>query len=292
LKGECHIEDLSDENSSVRSQGTNSFSSGTTNSGSVNQNATDAQHSELEASTAAINSNNASNPVLHPVVLTPKDSNPLQGEMELLYEEDWMEPLIEVSEMTKQEKMIELIKRVCGKRIDEVYGNNILFYLFLRTCVMSVIFKTKWRAYSDKKLYYEFVTVQDEAFAFLALENNGFRYLDMLNIQKEKKNYIQPKYTIVNGINKKTHRGWSLDGRIRFMELIEEVEKRRGNNSKVTNLANYVLNECREKRFTRKIDEESDKNMTPEDSEKERRWKQFLKDSSVKRYSFNNKTTG
>ena len=89
--------------------------------------------------------------------------------------------------MNKKERMIELIKRVCGKRIDKVYGNKPLFYLFLKTCAMNVVFKTKWNANSTIKNYYEYVTVQDEAFAFLVLENNGNRYLDMLNTKKKKK---------------------------------------------------------------------------------------------------------
>jgi len=155
LKGED--EEISGDDSSFRSHGTTATkesrislqsSSRTSSNGSVNQNASNPLQSEVEASTTAIDSNNALNPVQTemeaaespPVLMiAPKDSNPLQGERELLYDQDWKEPHIEVSEMTKQEKMIELIKRVCGKRIDKVYGNKILFYLFLRTCVMMKV---------------------------------------------------------------------------------------------------------------------------------------------------------
>ena len=154
---------------------------------------------------------------------------------------------------------------------------------------MSVVFKTKWKALCNKKLYYDFVTVQDEAFGFLVLENNGLRYLDMMiNPNKGKKDWIQPKYTIVNGIHKKSKRGWSLDGRIRFMELVEEVEERRKKDG-ITNLANYVLQVCREKSMKRSAGEEESKKISAEECEKERRWKQFLKESSMKRYSLNNR---
>jgi hypothetical protein len=113
---------------------------------------------------------------------TPTDNE----EIELCHNGIWQKSAKSVLNMNKKERMIELIKRVCGKRIDKVYGNKPLFYLFLKTCAMNVVFKTKWNANSTIKNYYEYVTVQDEAFAFLVLENNGNRYLDMLNTKKKR----------------------------------------------------------------------------------------------------------
>ena len=81
----------------------------------------------------------------------------------------------------------------------------------------------------------------------------------------------------------KKYKEGGQDGRIRFIELIEKVENWRKNDTQVNYLANYILKECREKKFRGNIDEDSDKKMTAEDCEKERRW--ILKNSNVKGYS-------
>ena len=120
LKGED--EEISNcEEFSLGSQGTTGTISTTTSTSQESESphkesASNTLQSELEAT-------NASNPVYTEMEDTTEDictnrSNSLKDVIDLTNQE-WKEPSTKVSEMNDQEKMIELIKRVCGKRIED-----------------------------------------------------------------------------------------------------------------------------------------------------------------------------
>lgn len=129
--------------------------------------------------------------------------------------------------LLQEASMARLIKLVMEDRIDEVYKNKYLYFLFQHTCVMSVIFKRKWKQKRMIENSCDYVTNSDKAFAFLSLENHGNRYLDMVNINKSKKDYSTPKYTDINGLHKLKGKGWSKRGMMRFVILQEKVETMR-----------------------------------------------------------------
>ena len=91
-----------------------------------------------------------------------------------------------------------------------------------------------------------------------------------------------PKYTVINGINKSGRKGWSLDGKIRYIELVEEVEKWRNSKaSKMKEIGEYVINECRKTNGSSKRKMDNNKKHNREESEKEKKWREFLKRSTM-----------
>ena len=126
--------------------------------------------------------------------------------------------------------MTLLVKLVTEGKIEEVYKNKYLYFLFQHTCVMSVIFKRKWKQKKMTENSCNYVTDSDEAFSFLSLENNGNRYLDMGNIGTSKEDYSTPRYTDINGVKKLKGKGWSTEGMMRFVILTEKMETMRREN--------------------------------------------------------------
>ena len=82
-----------------------------------------------------------------------------------------------LSDMDQKGKVEEMVKRICGRRMDKIYSREDLFHMFLRLVVKNVIFKNNWNHKRDSIKYYKYVTVSDEAFAMLVLENHGERYI-------------------------------------------------------------------------------------------------------------------
>jgi len=166
-----------------------------------------------------------------------------------------------IIDLNSQEKMKELIERVAHKRIDLIYSEKELFHLFMRVCTQQIIGKRKWTTCSITQRYYEYVTVSDEAFAFLVLENNGKRYLDMANTAVEKIDWSNPKYTDVSqkGAQKRElqTRGWTSEGKMRYMAIYKEINEYRYNEEKFDtekkeDLAKYIIEREMEAKRARK----------------------------------------
>lgn len=244
---------------------------------------------------------------------TQEENSVAVGQRNVRYH--WSEPETDVWTQTYLGKVTEMVNRVRGQRIDMIYKEPDLFVLFMNLVVKHVVFKRKWNVNSMTKKYYRFVTVSDEAFAFLVLENNAARYLDMADERVEKINYACPKYTdaVYKGERRRTSsesnnnlpsRGWTDEGKQRFMNLFEEVEKfREAEEEKVESLATYLLEKetttkkkrSRKKRGAPESDdetEESSDNQIVENSI-ECNWNKFLEKTSrgKKRTSNHNNST-
>jgi hypothetical protein len=225
----------------------------------------------------------------------------------------WSEPETDVWTQTYLGKVTEMVNRVRGQRIDMIYKEPDLFVLFMNLVVKHVVFKRIWNVNSMTKKYYRFVTVSDEAFAFLVLENNAARYLDMADERVEKIDYACPKYTdaVLKGETRRTSsrsntnipsRGWTDEGKLRFMNLFEEVEKfRETEEEKVESLATYLFEKertatkkrSRKKRGAHESDDETEERSDNQIVENniECNWKKFLeKTSRGKKRTINHNT--
>ena len=112
------------------------------------------------------------------------------------------------------------------------------------------------------------MTVSDEAFVFLVLENNWERWLDINNKSQNKYTPVRrgngnqittnvlPKYTNINGHpsndGKNVIRGWSEAGIKRFNELCKIVKKDRKKNADVENQIFEMLRSEMETKRSRK----------------------------------------
>ena len=131
--------------------------------------------------------------------------------------------------------------------------NKEAYIIFVRH-FLKPAYSTKWkkkRYEQNIKKIADILTVSDEAFVLLALENNWERWVDINN--KAKNNYtastqgtasidsnVMPKYTHIN--KKRTDlaskdpapavwRGWNNDGILRFNELCKAVKADRLSNA-------------------------------------------------------------
>lgn len=136
-------------------------------------------------------------------------------------------------------QLMELLLRVSAYRdldklLDELYGDDDLFYMYLQYCVSSIITRTKWKHNKMYVQYHKFITVSDEALTLLFLDNNSTRYRDLsLNQISSGRNVpvAIPKYTLVNGVTKFKGKGWNRDGKMRYMHLHQKLSNWRSQNS-------------------------------------------------------------
>ena len=125
----------------------------------------------------------------------------------------------------------------------ELRQNKEVFTMFVKN-FLKPAYSTKWKAKrceKDTKRLSDIITVSDEAFVLLTLENNWERWIDINN--KCDNNYtpstrrepsandsnVMPKYTHINKkkddiANKKVWRGWNEEGIVRFNELCKAVK--------------------------------------------------------------------
>ena len=132
----------------------------------------------------------------------------------------------------------------------ELRENEEAFTMFVKT-FLKTVYSTKWKTRRHKEgttRLSDIVTVSDEAFVLLTLENNWERWMDMNN--KAKNAYtastrgqstaidsnVMPKYTYINkrrtdvSISEKAPanwRGWSNEGILRFNDLCKSVKENR-----------------------------------------------------------------
>lgn len=123
-----------------------------------------------------------------------------------------------------------------------------VFEKLAHVCFQSVLPRKKWMSNFDKKVLSEYMTIADEALAYLILENNLVDWLMIAKKQVEdvKKRKKETKYTLVtvSGGTKSSggfRKGWSYEGKLRYnqyYDLITEKRKVRG----VKEMEEEVLN--------------------------------------------------
>lgn len=101
-------------------------------------------------------------------------------------------------------------------------------------CFQSVLPRKKWLSNFDKKVLSNYLTVADEALAYLILENNFVDWLMIAKKQVEdvKKRKKETKYTMValSGGGRGTsvfRKGWSYEGKVRYNEYYDLISEKR-----------------------------------------------------------------
>ena len=103
--------------------------------------------------------------------------------------------------------------------IDSLYTDKERFYIFLSLVCKHVITRMRWRKEKSVNSYYEFITESDEAFAIIILDNNYYKYRDMVRFgMGEKNQWESPKYTATHK-DKMGSRRWSMKAKTKFFYL-------------------------------------------------------------------------
>jgi hypothetical protein len=191
--------------------------------------------------------------------------------------------------------MKEIIKIAKDGKIEEVYHDVNKYFLFHRLCVMNVLFKTKWKKNRMTQKCFDYTDVSDDAFAFLILENNALRYIDMADEEKDSEDYSLPVYTDAVGKTGQENsrnlkgKGWSREGMIRFQKIQMQIEDLFENESDMMNtLSQLVLdkyramnaNGCVEGVQYDQIETEQDKNKRDKEDQE---WDDFLRRNAKRR---------
>ncbi len=113
-----------------------------------------------------------------------------------------------------------------------------MYYMFIDTCVVNMISKATWKSYHNCTNLSKYITVSDEAFAMLILENiaatlmesegvnSGEGVIGIPAVMKGRKRTT--RYTKGGRNEEGQMRGWRNTGVKRFNELCENVIVRRG----------------------------------------------------------------
>ena len=122
----------------------------------------------------------------------------------------------------------------CDTSIDKILklrqdGEAGYYIDFLEFFIPSVVGKMVYKDNCCIKRLSEYVSISDEAFAILVLENNIDCWIDMFNNQTTTTTSVKRKYTnggSADGMKASTRRlqGWSNEGRERFNQLFDMVE--------------------------------------------------------------------
>jgi hypothetical protein len=102
------------------------------------------------------------------------------------------------------------------------------YALFCAQFLRPIVGTTKWKNNFLRKRFRVYVTISDEAFALLTLENNYNRWIDMWKTGNLKTSDVEAKWTNAgqsqaNGQSKRFN-GWKQDGYTRYNELYDLVE--------------------------------------------------------------------
>jgi hypothetical protein len=199
----------------------------------------------------------------------------------------------------KRVMMKDIIDIVRKGNIEEIYQDADKYFLFHQICVMNVLFKTKWKKNRLLQTCFKYTDVSDDAFAFLILENNAARYIDMADENKDSQDYSLPIYTDAigkvsqhNSRNLKG-RGWSREGMIRFQKLQMKIEDLYESDPElIESLGQSVLEKYRDlfgKKSERCINEENiESDRAKNNREKEdKEWDEFMRRNAKRRKQMN-----
>lgn len=127
-----------------------------------------------------------------------------------------------------------LMKLLDEDRIHKIRDTNDtdLFKLCAEICFPCLVSKITWKNNHQHVVLSKLITIADESLALLILENN---YMEWIEIAKgneiDRKAPRLTKYTH-GGINKDgTKKGWSLEGKIRFNTVFDEIQIQRDKRS-------------------------------------------------------------
>ena len=165
--------------------------------------------------------------------------------------------------------------------IDSLYTDKERFYLFLSLVCKHVITRMRWRREKVVNPYYEFITESDEAFALIILDNNYYKYRDMVRLgMGNKDQWESSKYTTTHK-NKLGSRRWCTKAKSKFFYLTQAIREWRENNgNQMKELATYVLDKYKTSCEYEKIDSYWDNDETTQ---------QFIKESMLMSTSINRK---
>ena len=191
--------------------------------------------------------------------------------------------------------MKDIIKIVKDGNIEDIYRDVDKYFLFHQLCVMNVLFKTKWKRNRMIQKCFQYTDVSDDAFAFLILENNSLRYIDMADEEKDCDDYSLPIYTDAigrigqtNGRNLKG-KGWSRKGMLRFQQIQMKIEDLYDNEAEMmASLGQLVLKKYRELNGNGgavgvpddQIESEHDQNKRDKE---DKEWDEFLRRNAKRR---------
>ncbi len=124
--------------------------------------------------------------------------------------------------------------------------DRVAYTLFCDEVLSLVVGRNEWKVTSMSKKISEFVTVSDEAFGLLLMENSwelwkqmGERARkgeDIGNAKRgsdDERGGLNTKFTM-NGGHVKKNQGWSKEGLQRFVALVKEVQDDRNTNNAKT----------------------------------------------------------
>ena len=120
----------------------------------------------------------------------------------------------------------EIVKKVRQGKVETIRaeGADADFQLLCEICFEPMMSREQWKLNHSKIAISTLLTVSDEAFALLTLENNVEEWMELaVKGQDAVKKGDKTKYTSV-GMNKDgTKKGWSLEGKKRFNEIYDAV---------------------------------------------------------------------
>ena len=127
-----------------------------------------------------------------------------------------------------------------GKIAVKSEADRDLYYMFIDTCVVNMISKRDWKKHHNSKNLSKYITVSEEAFAMLVLENIATTLLEKEGVLDEQGIAGGGVPVMMKGMSQTTKytkgakdqsgkmRGWRRKGIERYNELCENVIVRRG----------------------------------------------------------------
>jgi len=126
-------------------------------------------------------------------------------------------PIKEIHELLKKEE-IHLIREK---------GSIEANLLYCEMCYPTMVGNQRWKIHHVNRMLKKLVTEADEALAAVILENN-FQEWDNLarGMEVDKENRLT-KYTYGGNLPGGTKKGWSLEGKQRFNEMFDAIDRLR-----------------------------------------------------------------
>lgn len=106
-------------------------------------------------------------------------------------------------------------------------GNDDVFQLCAEICFPCMVPNQTWKNNHQHVLLSKIVTIADEALALVVLENNFLEWIEIAKGNEIDKKSRKTKYTH-GGVNHDgTKKGWTLEGKLRFNCIFDEVQRQR-----------------------------------------------------------------
>lgn len=131
----------------------------------------------------------------------------------------------------KESSICEIVKKLRSKQIENIRrdGRNQDFKLLCEIGFEPMVSRETWKMNRGEVNVGNLLTVADETFALLTMENN---INEWMNIEVHGKGSIKrgelTRYVSQGSNNDGTKKGWTLEGKKRFNELYDAVVLKRG----------------------------------------------------------------